>query len=334
MKIALLRSKNISATEYYYDIIAKAIQIENELVYDGFEESELPKQKNILVVCGSCVEMVRLWIKGYRKIATWFQGTLPEESYMRNKSWVRKEVLSWIEKFALKHSVLNIMVSETMLKHYKKRYGLLLNNIYVMPCYNVEFQKNCIAFKNPESRVFVYAGGLSKWQCIEQMLSLYKKIEERVEGKSKLLFLTPEIDKANSIVKQYGIENYEIKSVHYSELAAEMKQAKFGFALRKDNVVNRVATPTKLANYVANGIIPIYSECVTDFYLQSKKNPYQVAIRDVNDIAIDEINKIIELLEEEIEAEELQNKMYTYFEQYYNTEYHICNLSKILGEVI
>lgn len=334
MKAVLLRSKNISATEFYYNVIASALKKKYELIYDGFEEKELPTQKDVLVVCGSCTDMLQLWTKGYRKIVTWYQGTLPEESYMRNQSGIRKAVLSCIERFALKHSVLNIVVSKAMIKHYKRVYGIELNNAYVMPCYNVEFQRKCITEKNPESRVFVYAGGLSKWQCIEQMLQFYKQIEDSVEGKAKLLFLTPEIESAKELVKKYKILNCEVSCVHYSKLAEKMKQAKFGFALREDTVVNQVSTPTKLANYVASGIIPIYSECIRDFYEESKKNPYQVAIHDVNKISNSEIEKIIGLLEKTIESEELQKSMHTYFEQYYNTEWHIQHLSEMLGNAI
>ena len=257
MEAILLRSKNESATEFYYNIIQKALKKRYDLIYDGFEESELPKKKNILIVCGSCTQMFKIWIKGYRKIVTWYQGTLPEESYMRNHSWIRKKVLSSIERFALKHSIGNIVVSEAMIDHYENTYKLKLNNTYVMPCYNVEFQRETIISKNPESRVFVYAGGLSKWQCIEQMLHLYKRIEDRVEGQTKLLFFTPEIEKAKQLVSDNRIVNCDVSCVHYSELAEKMKQAKFGFALREDTVVNRVATPTKLANYVASGIILI-----------------------------------------------------------------------------
>ena len=333
MKAALLRSRNISATEFYYDTIAKAVKEHHVLLYDGFEETELPKQKDILVICGSCTEMLRLWLKGYRKIVTWFQGTLPEESYMRNRKWLRRVVLSVIERFALKHSVVSITVSNAMIKHYENKYGIRLKNVYTMPCYNVEFHESDFSEKKADSQVFVYAGGLSSWQCIEQMLKLYKNIEDKTEGKTKLLFLTPQIDEAGALIKQYGIANCEVKCVHYSELAREMRQAKFGFALREDTVVNRVATPTKLANYVASGIIPIYSDCIGDFYQQSQHNPYQVAIHDVNQITDEEQKRILDLLKTKIDSAELQKKMYTYFDQYYNTEWHIKNLSNVLNEI-
>ena len=131
-----------------------------------------------------------------------------------------------------------------------------------------------------------------------------------------------------------GILNCEVSCVHYSELAEKMKQAKFGFALREDTVVNRVATPTKLANYVASGIIPVYSECIHDFYKQSSSNPYQIAIHDVNNITDDEVDRIIKLLDKTIDGEILQASMHTYFDKYYNTEWHINNLAEMLGKQI
>ena len=335
MEAALLRSKNISATEFYYDIIAEALKQKYALIYDEFEGSKLPRQKDILIVCGSCTEMLRLWLKGYRKIVTWYQGTLPEESYMRNQSSIRYRILSSIEKFALQHSVLNICVSQAMVVYYEKKYGISIKQrSYVMPCFNVEFQKQSFKNKDSNSRVFTYAGGLSQWQCIEQMLSLYKRIESQVDGNAKLLFFTPEIDTAKKLVKKWDIINCEVNCVHYSQLAEAMLPAKFGFALREDTVVNRVATPTKLANYVANGIIPIYSECIDDFYKESVHNSYQVSIHDVNHISDDEVKKIITLLDQRIATNNLQQQMRSYFEKYYNAEWHIQHLSNELGDIL
>ena len=334
METILVRTKNSAATEFYYDIIADALHQCSELIFDGFDENAIPKgHKNAVVVAGSCVSMMRLWMKGYRNIVTWYQGVLPEESFIRNRSRARMLVLGFIEKFALRHSALQIFVSDAMREFYEEKYGLELTNCYTMPCFNTQYNAQLVAGKCFDGRVFTYTGGLSKWQCIDQTLALYKRIEEASGNTTKLLLLTPALDKARELVTQYGICNAEIKSVHYSQLPEALKEASFGFALREDNPVNRVATPTKFANYVANGVIPVYTSCVRDFLKASEGNPYQIVLQDVNAITDEDVRRIMEMADNMPDAREVSPYFGAYFEAYYNPHRHARQLAHMIGKI-
>lgn len=334
MKTMLIRSKNVSATEYYYDIIADALKRCSELVFDGFEGEALPDgNKDALVVVGSCVSMVRLWLKGYRRIATWYQGVLPEESFLRNKSRVRMLVLEWIECFALHHSVLQLFVSEAMREFYEKKYRLLLKNCYVMPCFNAAYDPQRVMDKAYDGKVFTYTGGLSKWQCINQTLQLYKRIEQASGNTTKLLLLTPEQDKARELVAQYGIVHAEISFVHYTKLPDILKDVSFGFVLREDNPVNMVATPTKFANYAANGIIPIYTSCVRDFAKASEGNPYQIVLQNANSITDDEIQQVLAMMDSMPSGQEAERHFGAYFMTYYNPRKHAQRLAGVIEKI-
>lgn len=322
MKTMLVRSKNVPATEYYYNIISDGLKQCSELIFDGFDGEPLPDEKDAIVVVGVCTSMLRLWRQGYRRIITWHQGIIPEESYMRNKSIIRKKALEWVEGFALKNSIMQIFVSEAMREFFEEKYSRKILRYYTMPCFNAEYQPEIVNKKDYGSRIFTYTGGLSKWQCIDQTLSLYKRIEEASGNQTKLLLLTPEIEKAKELVDVYKIVNAEIKCVHYTQLSEELKKVTFGFALREDNPVNRVATPTKLANYVANGIIPIYASCVRDFSGASGKNPYQVRIEDVNSITEEEVQQILALMDQTISAKNAAEHFSKYFDHYYNAGWH------------
>lgn len=334
MKTILIRTRNCAATEFYYDIIVDALRQCGELVFDGFDGDAIPAgNKNAVVVVGSCMSMIRLWMKGYRNIVTWYQGILPEESFIRNKNRVRIPVLEFVEKFALRHSALQIFVSEAMRKFYEEKYGLKLTNYYTMPCFNAQYQAQTVMEKRYDGKVFTYTGGLSKWQCIDQTLALYKRIEQLSGNATKLLLLTPEQDKARELVKQYGILNAEIKCVHYSQLPEALKEVSFGFALREDNPVNRVATPTKFANYVANGVIPVYTSCVKDFLRASEGNPYQIVLKDANAITDEDVGRIMAMTENMPAAREASRCFGAYFETYYNACRHVKQLAEMIGKI-
>jgi hypothetical protein len=77
---------------------------------------------------------------------------------------------------------------------------------------------------------------------------------------AKLLLLVKDQEKALECVKKYGVKNYEIDFVPVSELKNKLSNAKFGFLLRVPDPINNVAVPTKLLTYLANGVIPIFSD--------------------------------------------------------------------------
>lgn len=334
MKSMLIRTNNASATEFYYNIIADALRSCSELVFDGFEGDKLPTDhKDALVITGTCTSAFLLWMKGYRNIVTWYQGVLPEESLMRNHSKLRFWILGMIERFSLNHDVLHIFTSESMREFYEGKYRIKLGNYYTMPCFNASFQPQLILDKKYDGKTFTYTGGLSNWQCIDQTLALYKRIEQRSGNTTKLLLLTPEQDKAREMVKTHHIVNADIKCVHYTQLPDALKEVSFGFALREDNPVNRVATPTKLANYIANGIIPVYSSCLRDFFRASSRNPYQIVIEDVNHATDAEVDMFISQMNQMPAAQDVVKNFGEYFETYYNAQWHAEQLAGMIRKI-
>lgn len=330
MKSVLLRSKNTAATEFYYDIIRDALNQCSELIYDGFEEQDMPKDKDALILVGSSLAMRRVWRRGYHNIVTWFQGDIAAESFLRHHDPFRKTILEWFDKFALRHSRKVIFVSEAMKKHYEARFHWRIDQAYIMPCFNTDYHPERVTCKDYSQRIFTYTGGLSKWQCIDQTLMLYKRIEESSDVPTKLLLLTPAQEEAKELIAKYGIQNAEVGCVHYSELPNALAPVTFGFALREDNDVNRVATPTKLANYLSNGIIPIYTKCIEDFYHQSINNPFQIALDDVNHISNADIQRIMNLIDSELNGKKIDCEFRNYFKEYYNRVWHVNHIAQWL----
>lgn len=332
-KIVLLRSKNKDATEFYYDIVKAALIRVSDDVEDVYEGEQFRARREDLVVVGSCLSFLRMWLRGYRNIITWFQGVLPEESYMRNHNLIRRNVLEIIEKFALRKSRVAIFVSNAMKNYYENYYKITFDNFYIMPCFNTYFaMQNSGDNSRYENPVFTYVGGLNAWQCINETIMLYREIEKVFKCKSSMLILTRQRNEAEEIVKKIGIKNYTIKTVHYKNISEELRNVAFGFNLRRDNVVNRVATPTKLANYVANGVIPIVSSCVEDFVTISKNNPYVIAVENMENLTC-VAEKVRELLASGVTYEKVFCASKEYFTEYYNSEHHVKRIAELIARV-
>lgn len=112
--------------------------------------------------------------------------------------------------------------------------------------------------------VFVYSGRNQKWQMSEGTISVYKKISERISN-TRLLILTPECDVFASIIEKKEIKNAIIKSVKYEDMPKYLDACDYGFCLRSSSIINIVASPTKVLEYLARNVKPILTEYVGEF---------------------------------------------------------------------
>ncbi|MBU7007220.1 hypothetical protein [Phosphitispora fastidiosa] len=316
---------NSIVTDFYLNIIESAIKIittTNVLKADSIDSIK-NSNKNDYYIVARIIDAVKLYLKGRQNIIFWVQGVEPEESYMRHKNVFKKVVLEILERFILTRAKFVFFVSNTMKKHYEIKYGINFNERhYIMPCFNTNIHKPAFFKKGKyKNNVFVYIGSLSVWQRFDKVVAFYKCIEEFGIFNSKLLVLTSERQKATDILKKSGIRNYEVSFVNNDELPNILSDAKYGFIIRDDVIVNHVATPTKISTYLSCGVIPIYSSCLKDFHRVSEGMRYKI-LYDTDSIQ----NVLSGLLREEINSMEIYEEYKNVFSTYYNVDYHIKNI--------
>lgn len=318
--IWILKEKNYAVTEYYFSILKQAAEIvcDDVRLVDEIRIDQCNPSIDLIIV-GSITKAAILFLKGYENIIVWFQGVVPEESYTRNNSIIRKRILEIIEKKVLEKTCLAIFVSQAMKEHYEKKYKLNFENrYYVMPCFNTEILRESF-FKSGKygKNIFAYTGGLSPWQNFDKVLACYQYIEKLGIPNTKLLVLTPEKDKALEEIQKTSIKNYEIGYARVEDLPFILADAKFGFVIRDNVVINQVSTPTKVSTYIANGLIPIYSECIRDFHAVSSGFKYRLSLDSV-----DFYDRIQYFMMTKINTKSIYNEYSNLFEIYYNTNYH------------
>jgi hypothetical protein len=106
--------------------------------------------------------------------------------------------------------------------------------------------------------VFVYSGNFQKWQRIEDVLSFIKAHD--AENHS-YIFMTKEKDVITEKIKHMFSKDqdkrFTILTVMPEALCHYYSIAHYGFLLRDDHILNRVANPTKMLEYLFYGITPI-----------------------------------------------------------------------------
>lgn len=271
-----------------------------------------------------------------QKIVLWFQGIQPEEMLCSNTPLVKKIpfyiILRYLERLALAKIKGAIFVSDEMIKHYRTKYHWKGDKWFTMPCFNILLDKKSFFYpRKYDNFSFVYAGSLDKWQCLDDILQTFKAVQTEVPSAS-LTVLTKESKIVNDKCQNLGLRNVTTKYVPKELVGEELSKYKFGFILRDNIMVNRVATPTKINSYMASGVIPIISTCLIDFISKNKNLKNIVRIDNLQDYKRN-ARQIIEFHLTLNEPDQVLNEFRQVFNTYYNKDFYVSGLANFFKSI-
>lgn len=189
-----------------------------------------------------------------------FHGAVPEEISCLTGDVDKARLFSIIEQQAIMKASTIIAVTESMVDHIKEKYPResRASQFVVMPIFDANIQISKIERESKTNHGhkprIVYAGGTQKWQLIDEMIDA--AAEQPSIG--SYAFFTPDPEFINTLWGERVKPNdLTISTKSPEELSNEYRESDFGFVLRDESVLNRVACPTKLVEYLVHGIIPI-----------------------------------------------------------------------------
>lgn len=215
-----------------------------------------------------------LYLKGHRVVVD-IHGAAPEEAaYSRAKlGQTDLSIVSWfnaIEKGIVEHADRIIVVSNAMLHHLESKWGREIGDrTAVLPIALGEIfsQEGNQSLRSDwgdiralrDANTFIYCGGLQHYQCIPEMLENFTEMH-RCDPNARLLVITPDVSKFNEIVRLRCPSIASVVtaiSAFPEEVPALLRLGKFGYVLREDSLINRVACPTKINEYLVAGLVII-----------------------------------------------------------------------------
>ena len=209
--------------------------------------------------CHHALPGLILYFLGLR-IITDVHGVVPEEMRLRGYR-VRSLLLSIVERVVVDRSDALIFVTDSMRSHFRRKYAMRDDlRTYIIPIITDELRPRGL---KKEPGLVIYAGGLQGWQRVDRMLDAI----ERTGNRFRFIFLTGSPDSLRHQLDSRGMAQVEVDSVPSHSIFEYYDRASLGFVLRDDSLVNRVACPTKLVEYMCAGIIPIVEQpLIGDFY--------------------------------------------------------------------
>lgn len=318
---------NIVVLNVYLDVIKEAL---TKLGYECEYIKSLENiNKNDLIVFPMGKDAFKYYIKGYNNFILWQQGATGAESFMRHSSKIRRFILNFMDCFAMKKAKMIFYVSQYMQQYYEKMAHTSFNKkAYIMPCYNETLDTAVFSKKDYSKKTFAYVGSLDLWQCFNETVEIFTEIEKQIP-EAHFKVLTFNTEKAEEILKSKAVKNYTVACVPKEEVKKELEDVSYGFIIRKDIDVNRVATPTKISSYLSAGVLPIYSTCLKDFHVQAHGKAFAYALNPKEDI-----EGLIHFINSGLDKKIVQQEIEDLFSTYYSDEYHVSNIIHCLADCL
>ena len=133
-----------------------------------------------------------------------------------------------------------------------------------------------------QDSVLVYSGGLHRWQLVDRTLECFRVYLRVNPGNHKLMLLSREEPTAVlAEVRRHAIpeESVVVRQLGHADVPGYLSAGDVGFLLRHDSVVNRVASPTKLGEYLACGL-PVAVGPVAGYWVPVDRAPQCTLVVD------------------------------------------------------
>lgn len=176
-----------------------------------------------------------------------------------------------LENEAVNKSDYRLAVSNALVAHWRERYVYSGDAHVVVPCtLGNPVPGSAFRTVDPPDRPaqhtgvrLVYSGSTAGWQSfglLERMLTQVLDAQLEVT----VLFLSKR-DAHNAQLEQRYPGRVEVKWLDHAQVEAALNACDYGIMLREDTITNRVASPTKFAEYLRSGLRIIASEGLGDF---------------------------------------------------------------------
>lgn len=186
-----------------------------------------------------------------RPVFTDMHGVVPEELLFQ-KQYIKAWVFEIVERIVVKNSKCIIVVTRAMAKHFRCKYLYSKSQFLHIPIFDIF--KSALTKKTKANKlVVIYSGGVQKWQNVDLMIGAIK-----IMPCLKYFILTPyQKTFVEKLEADFSTIDITVATVPKKDVYAYYAKADFGFVLRSDELLNRVACPTKLVEYLSFGVVPI-----------------------------------------------------------------------------
>lgn len=215
-------------------------------------------------ICSAIAIIVRSLTRSKFRVLADIRGAIVQEKQMKNgnlaKFFVQGVLLT--ERLVFRSSDYFLFVSDEMASFYKSQYSF--SNYDVLPTLvNKDLFKptdsNSMVlerkYKLRGKKILIYIGGTSVWQNIDKIIQTFGEMIQ-YNNELFMFFISNEKERIEKMIFETGVDSkyYSVLSLTYEEIPEYLNLAEYGVIIRDENIVNRVASPIKINEYLACGL--------------------------------------------------------------------------------
>jgi hypothetical protein len=192
-----------------------------------------------------------------------------------------------LEREAVNASDFRIAVSQALVDHWRERYGYTGDAHVVIPCTLGKEIEDAVHTSNLTAHTshfstasvrLVYSGSTAGWQSFDLLKPLLTQVLE-AQPNARVLFLSKR-DANNSALEAAYPGRVEVKWLDHAQVAAALAECDHGIMVRERTITNRVASPTKFAEYLSSGLRVITNEGLGDFSAMVKQHDLGLVVEE------------------------------------------------------
>lgn len=193
----------------------------------------------------------------YKELEEFSEASSDEVQAMKERERASFKSADWIYS-----------VSEQLILHFKDEIAYRDHNHSIVPCCYIPQRNTSMTnrreelFGKEDVKVFCYAGALTVWNFPRSFLELCHAILK--DPSHRLIILSNQIE----VLSEHRFLDDPrciMRSVPHDEVSGYLNASDYGILLRKKAVTNKVASPSKFADYLSAGCRVILSPEIGDF---------------------------------------------------------------------
>ncbi|MEF7614733.1 glycosyltransferase [Aquincola sp. MAHUQ-54] len=182
-------------------------------------------------------------------------GIVPEELAQEGHTRAAR-VFAFAERRVLRRCNTLVCVTRSMLAHFKAKHGDRPGRdeivLPILPRLGQDDDAARALQATRDSHAVIYAGGMQAWQNVDKMLDA-----AQARSDLKYTFLTGDLQRFEARLSRIGLKDVTCRSVAPESVKDFYLKHEYGFILRDEVLVNLVACPTKLVEYLYWGVLPV-----------------------------------------------------------------------------
>ena len=294
-------------TFWSFPVLSMAQLDANALRLKRYINRSYSKEEKIAVICrgdlAACVGIKAFSSFPNSRILYDNRGLAYEESVMSHEGNFVHKINREVKRKALNYSKSRCdmynFVTNAMREYFLDQYKYNPNTHYtIIPTLYSAEQGTEEEFQSIVDRegyktsdfVISYVGSTAAWQSTKQLIKLVRTIGEKY-NEVRFFILSngtiPELETMPLTIKNRIV----MKSVPHKEMKYYLRMTNIGIVIRDNNIVNHVAAPTKIAEYLTSGVSILYSGdigIISD--LKSKTDGSQMICIDTEDDWLSKMN--------------------------------------------